>query len=173
MINKDIEVSNYGEKETYFDDEIFCKGKIDPSKIEGIIVPSKLSKTKVKRTSFLTNDLSNYTTRYLQNWLEAMRDYYRCNIPQKFVDELNTSKQQFWDVCDDYSDPSRWVGGVLRTQKNRYGKDIKDVIAIIVNYLCVQKYGMDNPTMMELLMKINTNNVPIYEISSKSLSRVR
>ena len=39
MVDKTVPISKMGERETYFDDEIFVKDRIEKDKIKGIILP--------------------------------------------------------------------------------------------------------------------------------------
>lgn len=172
MVKKSIKVTKEGVRESFFDDEVFSSKAIDKSCIKGIILPEQLSKTKLKKVSFLTSDLTNYTWKYLLNWVNCMQSYFQINIPNSYIERLSISHDQFVDICKEYEAPSRWVAGVLKTQRQRYGSDLKDIIAEIVNYLCISMYGLDNPEYIEIVKLINVENIPIYEIGQRSLKRI-
>ena len=60
----------------------------------------------------------------------------------------------------------------IRRQRSQYGLDLKDVLANILQYLWSKKFDISNPTYMDVLMKVNNGQLPIYEIKQKTLKRV-
>lgn len=172
MVNKDIDVEKQGERETFFDDEIFCLDSISTSDIEGIILPEHLSSMFINQVNCLPNDLSCYTKSYLNHWLECIQGYFNTTISQKVIDEVQASYEQLWDILDEYECPERWVELAIRTQRDQYGRDLKDVLANIMQNLWSEKFDMSNPTYMDVITQLNNDQLPIYEIKEKCLKRV-
>lgn len=172
LINKKIDVTREGERETYFDDEIFCLESIDRSKIEGIMLPSHLSNLMINEVNCLPNDLHCFTKSYINNWLKCTEEYFKHQIPSSYINELKESHKQLWNIIDEYESPEKWVESAIRTQRKKYGKDLKDVLADILNYLWSLKYGIKNPKYLDIIMLLNKENLPIYEIKEKCLKKI-
>lgn len=172
LINKSINVENQGERETFFDDEIFCFNSISTSNLEGIIFPEHLSTLPINQVNCLPNDLSCYTKSYLNHWIGCMQKYFNTTLPQEVIEDIKDSHEQLWDILEEYENPDRWVQSAIRTQRNQYGKDLKDVLANVLQNLWSEKFDISNPTYMDVLMRVNNNQLPIYEIKQKSLKRV-
>jgi hypothetical protein len=173
LINKQIDISKKGERETYFDDEIFCFQSVDKSKIEGIILPEHLSNLTINQVNCLPNDLSCYTKSYLNNWVKCTEEYFKYEIPSRYKNELKISHEQLWGIIDRYDSPEKWIESIIKTQRKEYGKDLKDVLALILEYLWSLKYSMKDPKYMDIIMRLNNDNLPIYEIQEKCLKKVK
>lgn len=169
LINRNIDITNKGERETYFDDELFCLGSISKEKIEGIILPDCLSQLYINKVNCLPNDLSCYTRSYINHWINCMQSYFKKII---FVQEIKESLNQFWNILEEYECPERWTQDAMKTQRDIYGKDIKDVLASILQNLWSEKLEILNPKYIDVLMRINEENLPIYEIKQKCLKRI-
>lgn len=172
LVNKQIDISKEGARQTFFDDEIFCFQSVDKSKIEGIMLPDHLSNLKINQVNCLPNDLSCYTRSYINNWLKCTEDYFGQKIPRNYIDELKVSHEQLWDIIEEYESPEKWIESVIKTQREKYGKDLKDVLADILQYLWSLKYGIENLKYLDVVMLLNKNNLPIYEIKEKSLKKI-
>lgn len=172
MVNKEIDVSKEGVRQTYFDDEIFCFQQIDKSKLEGILLPEHLSGMMINEVNCLPNDLSCYTRSYINNWCRCTEDYFGYQIPNSYIDELKISHQQLWDIIEEYESPEKWIQSAVRTQREQYGKDLKDVLGDILQHLWSLKYGLDNPKYLDIIELINKQNLPVYEIKEKCLKKV-
>ncbi len=172
LINKQIDISKEGSRPTYFDDEIFCFQSIDKSKIEGIMLPEHLSNLMINEVNCLPNDLSCYTRSYLNNWLKCTELYFREQIPNSYIKELKISYEQLWNILEEYESPEKWVESAVRTQRKKYGRDLKDILAGILQYLWSLKYGVENPKYLDIIMMLNQQNLPIYEIKEKCLKKV-
>ena len=172
LINKQIGVSKEGVRQTYFDDEIFCFQSIDKSKIEGIILPEHLSNLTINQVNCLPNDLSCYTRSYINNWLKCTEEYFRQKIPRNYIDELKVSHEQLWNIIEEYESPEKWIESAIKTQRKEYGKDLKDVLGDILQYLWSLKYGIQNPKYLDIIKMINKQSLPIYEIKEKCLKKV-
>ena len=169
MVSKDIKTSKVGESETFFDDEIFYHGSISKEYLQGIIYPEHLTNLLIKDVNPLPNDLECYTKKYLLNWLKCMEIYFGLTIASdKLLDYIDT----FWDIASEYECPERWVEGIIRTQKEKYGEDLKDVLASILQTCWTLKLQKDNPTFQDVVINLNNNSLPIYEIKQKVLRRV-
>lgn len=46
------------------------------------------------------------------------------------------------------------------------------MLADLLQYFWSLKYGIENPTYLDIIMKLNKNNLPVYEIKEKGLKRV-
>ena len=172
LINKRIGVSKEGARQTYFDDEIFCFQSVDKSKIEGIMLPEHLSNLTINQVNCLPNDLSCYTRSYINNWLKCTEDYFRQKIPHNYIDELKVSHEQLWNIIGEYESPEKWIESAIKTQRKEYGKDLKDVLGDILQYLWSSKHGIKNPKYLEIVMRLNKQNLPIYEIKEKCLKKI-
>lgn len=172
LINKQIGVSKEGVRHTYFDDEIFCFQSVDKSKIEGIMLPEHLSNLTINQVNCLPNDLSCYTRSYINNWLKCTEEYFRQKIPRNYIDELKLSHEQLLNIIEEYESPEKWIESAIKTQRNEYGKDLKDVLGDILHYLWSLKYGIQNPKYLDIIKMINKQSLPIYEIKEKCLKKV-
>lgn len=172
LINKQIGVSKEGVRQTYFDDEIFCFQSVDKSKIEGIMLPEHLSNLTINQVNCLPNDLSCYTRSYINNWLKCTEEYFRQKIPRNYIDELKVSHEQLWNIIEEYESPEKWIESAIKTQRKEYGKDLKDVLGDILQYLWSLKYGIQNPKYLDIIKMINKQSLPIYEIKEKCLKKV-
>lgn len=172
LINKEINVSKEGSRQTYFDDEIFCLESIDKTKIEGIIIPEHLSNLKINEVSCLPNDLSCYTRGYINNWLTCVENYFRKKIPHSYIAQLRVSHEQLWNIINEYESPEKWVESAIKIQRNKYGKDVKDILGDILNYLWSLKYGIQSPKYIDIVDIINKEKLPVYEIKEKCLKRI-
>lgn len=168
LVNKDIPIEKQGERETYFDDEVFSPVSIPTSKLEGIILPEHLSNLQIKELCCLPTDLSCYTKRYINHWIESMEQYFQRRIK---TDEIKKSLDELWDIFDGYESPEKWVNSAIATQRKRYGKDIRDVLAEILQELWMQKMIKSNPTCLDVIKYINKDELPIYEIQGTCLKK--
>lgn len=172
MVNKSVNVEKQGERETFFDDEIFCLDSISTSKLEGIILPEHLSKLSISQVNCLPNDLSCYTKSYINHWIGCMQRYFNTSLSQNLIEEIKVGYEQLWKLLDEYEYPYRWLESAIKKQRNQYGKDLKDILANIMQDLWSKKFDISNPTYMDVVMKLNNNQMPIYEIRQKSLKRI-
>ena len=172
MVNKEIDISREGEKETFFDDEVFSFLSVDKSKIEGVLLPEHLSNLIISEVNCLPNDLSCYTKSYLNNWLRCTKNYFGYEIPNSYIEELKLSHEQLWDIIEEYESPEKWIESAIKTQRMKYGKDLKDILADILQYFWSLKYKIENPKYLDIVMLLNKDNLPVYEIKEKCLKRV-
>ena len=172
LINKHISVSKEGVRETYFDDEVFCLDHINKKNIEGILIPEHLSNLKIREVSCLPNDLSCFTKKYINHWLYCAEKYFRQSIPNNFIEELKISHEQFWNIINGYESPEKWIQLATETQREKYGNDIKDILANILQYFWTIKSGLENPQFLEIVMFINKEKLPIYELKEKCLKKI-
>lgn len=172
MVDKNINLSLKGERETYFDDEIFCFNSIDKSKIEGILLPEHLSNLEICNVNCLANDLTCFTRTYINNWLKCVEEYFKRSIPNIYIEELRISYKQLWDIIKEYESPEKWICLAVETQREKYGKDLKDILASILQYFWSLKYGVDNPKYLDIIMMLNKENLPVYEIKEKCLKKI-
>ena len=172
MVNKSINIEEQGERRTFFDDEIFCLNSISTSNLEGIILPEHLSMLPINQVNCLPKDLSCYTKSYINHWISCMQRYFNTTLSQAVIQEIKTSYEQLWNILNEYECPDRWVEFAIRKQRNQYGKDLKDILANIMQNLWSKKFDMANPTYIDVVMKLNSSQIPIYEIKQKSLKRI-
>ncbi len=172
MVNKSINVKNRGERETFFDDEVFCLNSIPPSNLEGIILPEHLSTLPINQVNCLPNDLSCYTKSYLNHWINCMQRYFNVKLSKEEISEIKASYEQLWNILNSYNAQNRWLEDAIKVQREQFGKDLKDILAKILQNLWTQKFNMPNPTYIDIIMKLNNNQLPIYEIKTKSLKRI-
>lgn len=172
LVNKNINVEKQGERETSFEDELFCLNSIPRSELEGIILPEHLSTLPISKVNCLPNDLSCYTKSYLNHWIECMQRYFKTTLSQEMIHDIKVSYEQFWDIIKEYENKERWVGFAIKKQRDQYGKDLKDILANVLQFLWAQKFEISNPTYMEVLTRVNDNQLPVYEIKKKTLKRI-
>ena len=172
MVNKELEVVREGERETYFDDELFSFQSVDKSNIEGILLPEHLSNLMISEVNCLPNDLSCYTKSYLNNWIRCTKNYFGYEIPDSYINELKLSHEQLWNIIEEYESPEKWIESAIRIQRIKYGKDLKDILADILQYLWSLKYKIESPKYLDIIMLLNKANLPVYEIKEKCLKRV-
>lgn len=172
LINKHINISRKGLRETYFDDEVFSPEFIEKSKIEGIMLTEHLSNLTIGEVNCLPNDLYCFTKNYINHWLKCVEEYFCNSIPSVYINELKVSLEEFWQIINEYECPERWINSAIIKQRERYGKDIKDVLASILQYFWCMKYGIENPKYLDIIMLLNKEKLPIYEIKEKELRKV-
>ena len=172
LVNKKINISKEGERETFFDDEVFCLNCVNKDKIEGIILPEHLTNLYINEVNCLPNDLSCYTKSYINNWIYNMESYFKDKLTSENLKKIKISLEQLWDIFKHYESPEKWIISALESQQSIYGEDIKDVLARILEELWSKKLNIKAPKYIDVLMKINEENLPIYEIKQKSLKRI-
>lgn len=172
LVNKSINTTKHGERETYFSDEIFSPDVIMITNLEGIILPEHLSNLNINQINCLPNDLSCYTKKYLNNWIYCMEIYFGHKLSSKDINDIKDSYEQLWSILEEYESPEKWIQSAIKSQRNRYGKDLKDVLANILQNLWSEKLNITNPNFMDVVMRINRDSLPIYEIKQKSLKRI-
>ena len=163
MVNRNVEVNNKGVLESLFDDEVFAYEKIARENINGIILPEHLTNKKLKDVPFLPGDPYCYTPKALNHLLECLETYF-CKTIDK--DKLLKSLAQAWDIANESMRPS--ITTAIRTQKERYGVDLKDVLSSLIQELWEDKTGINSPTYIDIIKYLN-KDLPVYEISSKKL----
>ena len=52
MVNKEIPISKEGERETFFDDEVFHRGSIAPKELREILLPKYLTRKPICQVPF-------------------------------------------------------------------------------------------------------------------------
>lgn len=172
LVDKGIPIYKEGDRESFFDDEIFCKGSIDKSKIKGILIPEHLSNLKLSEVNSLPSDLHCYTKNYLNNWLKCVENYFNYKIPKNFIDEIKESYESLWEIFNEIGSPEKWVETAIGRQREIYGKDIKDILANILQYMWSLKYNDDNIKYIDVINNLNIDGLPIYEIGEKSLIKI-
>ncbi len=172
LVSKDIPVQKIGTRETFFEDELFCFRKIDKSFLEGILLPEHLSNQPISQINCLPNDLACYTRSYINHWLSVTEHYFEHNIPQNYLEKLKKSFDSFWDIIERYDNPNNWIEAAIETQKLECGKDLKDILASILEYCWSLKLQQENLTYMDIVQNLNKEHLPIYEIQEKYLKRI-
>lgn len=172
LINKNITVTREVERESYFDDEVFAKDKISRILIEGILLPDSFAYERIKRINPLPNDLSCFTKKYLFHWLKCMETYFELKIPEHYIFRLKDSYETLWKILSNYGSPEKWFNLGLEKQREEKGEDLRDVLAIIFEYLWSLKFNIDNPTYIEILNLLNKDKLPVYIIEEKTLRKI-
>lgn len=173
LVDKDISIDKEGERLTFFDDEIFCKDIIAKEKIKGIILPEHLSNLKLSEVNSLPSDLHCYTKVYLNNWLSYVEKYFGYNIPKYYIEELKESYESLWSILNTYGSPEKMIECAIWKQREKYGKDIKDILANILEYMWSLKYNDTNLKYIDVVNNLNNENLPIYEIGKNSLLKIK
>jgi len=172
LVNKNIDTTDQGERQTFFDDEIFCPNIIPKTKLEGIILPEHLSNLQINEVNCLPNDLSCYKRSYINNWINCMEVYFKQKISEKYIENLKISLEQLWNILEEYEKPENWIESALKQQRNQYGEDLQDILGNILQILWEQKLKISNPTYIDVLTQINEDDIPIYEIKQKCLKKI-
>ena len=170
MIDKDINVEEKGKIETFFDDEIFVKDYISTNHIKGIILPSHLSNMSISEVNCLPNDIECYTKKYITNWIKVMEIYFKKEIEK---DKIWKSLNEFWDILEEYEQPEKWLQSAVKQQRKIHGEDIKDILAEELNKLWCEKLQRTNPSYLDVIMAINKDRFPVYEIKQKSIKMIK
>lgn len=76
------------------------------------------------------------------------------------------------EIIGEFGSPEKWIATIIKRQKEKYGKDIKDVLANILQYLWSLKYDIENPKYIDVIMLLNKENLPVYEIKEKCLRKI-
>lgn len=172
LINKDITVKEEGENYFCFEDEVFCKDKIPKEAIEGLLLPDNLSNLSLNKVNCLPSDFHCYKRDYLNHWLSCVEEYFQMKIPKEYLERIKISHQQFSEIIYKYEHPERWVNSAIDMQKELYGEDLKDVLANLLAEFWSLEVGMTNPTYLDIIQILNTENIPIYELGQKSLKKI-
>ncbi|MGM9834793.1 MAG: hypothetical protein ACI31M_03340 [Bacilli bacterium] len=163
MIDRNIKVNEVGSLESNFDDEVFAYEKITRENIKGIILPEHLTNKQLKDISFLPGDSYCYTPKALNHLLDYLEIYFDKKIYRK---ELLKSVEQAWNIANESERPSITVA--IKSQKERYGVDMRDILSSIIHELWEDKTSINNPTYIEIIKFLN-KDLSIYEIGSKKL----
>lgn len=170
LVDKRVSVVSEGERETFFDDEVFCYQGVPKNAILGIILPEHLVNLKISQVCCLTSDIDNYRKRYVEHWILEMEKYFGEKIDQEFllskVIELGT-------IFEEVSRPERWVSSCLENQRKKFGCDLIDALAMELERLWLRRIGVDTLKYIEAIDYINRESLPVYEIGKKSLKRIR
>lgn len=140
--------------------------------IEGIILPSHLTNLSINEINPLPNDLSCFTKRYLFNWLKCTEDYFNQKIPSKYIEELRKSYENFWNILSNYESPEKWFSLAITKQREENGKDLKDILAEILEFIWSLKFHIDKPSYIEIILKLNEDKLPVFEVGEKTLRKI-
>lgn len=172
LVDKNINITNHGERETYFDDELFCPNSIDKSNIHGIILPEHLSNLPISQVKCLSSDLSCYTKRYINHFLSSLEKYFEEKISSDDIEKVKNSYEQLWGIIYDYGTPEKTYYLALKKQKEINVKDLEEILASILEKFWSNKLEIKNPNYIDVLLKINNELLPVYEIKPKCLKRI-
>ena len=172
LINKSIDIELCGERKPDFNDEIFCFDAVQSDELEGIMVPEHLSSLPISQINCLVNDISCFTKRYINHWIQCTQDYFGKPFTDEDIQSIKISYEQLWKILSKWEFPEKSLQFSIEEQRHQYGKDLKDVLASILHRLWEEKYEISNPTFMDIVMRINDGKLPIYEIQQKGLKRV-
>ena len=172
LVDKSINVTNCGERETYFDDELFCPKSIEKSNLHGIILPEYLSKLPISEVKCLASDLSCYTKGYINHFLSSLEKYFEEKISSTDIEKVKNSYNQLWGILSLYERPEKTYPLALRKQKEIYGKDLEEILSSILEKFWSNKLEIKNPNYIDVLLKINNEPLPVYEIKPKCLKRI-
>ncbi len=168
MVDKEIPISKVGERETFFDDEVFHKGGIASTELRGILLPEHLTCKPIRQVPFLANDLSCYTKTYLLNLIDCLERYFGKKIAKETLLE---SYRQLWDILEEYENPDRWISSILESQQKKYGKDIRDILSLLLEDLWANHIGKANPTYFDVLESLHPN-IPVYELQKEGIQPI-
>jgi len=172
IIDKMIRTTKEGERESYFTDEIFCLNMIPATSLKGILLPEYLTNLPISRTNCLPNDLSCYTTKYIENLIAWIEIYFDRKVPDYQMKKLKISLHKLWDILKKLENPERWLQKAIQIAREEDGEDIKDIIAQIQENMWAEKLGIQCPTNLDVIKSINNDNLPIYEIKKLELKKI-
>lgn len=170
LIDKDIKIEEKGKIETFFDDEIFCRDIITNEHIKGILIPQHLTNKYIYEISCLPNDLECYTYKYINHWIDEIERYFKKETSRT---EIIESLKIFKSIISEYERPERWVVSALDEQQQKYGEDLKDILARNLHKLWSNKLNILNPTYIDVITELNKENLDIYEIQIKELKKIK
>ena len=169
MIDKNIKTTSIGDKEIYFNDEIFSSLTISTDNIKGILLPDILSNKSFDRICPLANDLTCYTRNYLNNWIYQVEEYFNQTIDKE---KILGSVNELWDILNKDGSPEKWFNYALERQKYDTGSNVNEVLANIIKELWQNKLKLENPKFIDVVKIINDDRYPIYEIKEKELVKI-
>lgn len=172
LINKSIDIELCGERNPDFCDEIFCFDVVQSDKLEGIMVPEHLSSLPINQINCLVNDISCFTKRYINHWIQCTQNYFGQPFTDEDIQSIRISYEELWNILNKWEFPEKSLQLSIEEQRQQYGKDLKDVLAGILHRLWEERYKISNPTFMDIVMRINDGKLPVYEIQRKRLRRV-
>lgn len=170
LVDRQIKVTKEGERESFFDDEVFCYQAIPKSAIGGILLPEHLTNENIKNVCCLTSDFENYTESFLKSWINSMENYFGQAMNKERVFEKLKELHEIFGEC---SRPERWVGSCLEKQREKYGCDLIDVMAKELDCLWQVKLGVQEPKYIDVIDHINQESVPVYELGEKASKKIR
>lgn len=164
LVDRNINVSIRGVRESGFDDEVYALRKIEKEHIKGILFPNHLKDEKIKNISFLSGDHFCYKEKNINHLVDCLENYFSKKIDRE---PLLISLSQAWSIADELESAS--ITSAIRIQKERYGTDMRDELAILMHKLWEEKSKIENPTYYDIIKYLNNDNLPIYEIGTKKL----
>lgn len=168
LIDKGITINNEGERETNFRDEIFSE-RIYPSSIKGILVPSHIINSKINELPSLCNEMGCYTKLYLNNLICVIETYFDSTIDKQ---KIYKSLEKFWSIARKYKDPQKCISSILEIQQASFGMDLQDIISSEIAKKWMDLLNVSSATSLDIIKYLNANNLPIYELSQKTLKKV-
>ena len=118
----------------------------------------------LKNITFLPSDPYCYKIENIKHLIDCLEIYFEKII---YKEELLKSVEQAWNIVYEPEHP-RSMSEAIKTQKERYGIDMTDILSSIIHELWQDKTGINNPTYIEIIKYLN-NDLPVYEIGSKKL----
>lgn len=166
LVDRNINVSIRGVRESGFDDEVYALRRIEKDHIKGILLPNHLKDEKIKNISFLSGDHFCYKEKNINHLIDCLENYFSKKIDRQ---PLLTSLSQAWCIADELESAS--ITSAIRIQKERYGIDMRDELALLIHKLWEDKTQIENPTYIDIIRYLNDDNLPIYEIGRKQLTK--
>lgn len=170
LISNNIKISDFGSKMTYFNDELFVMNFIGKENIKGIMVPDSISNLPINKLRCLPQEWKCYTYEYINNWILCMESYFGVRIDKV---EIDASLCQARKIFDSYDFPDCFIHKAIREQWYLYGRCLYNVMSDIMMKLWEDKLGVNNPKFMDVVLDINDDRLPVYEIKRDRIRKVR
>ena len=68
-----------------------------------------------------------------------MQRYFNITLSQDVIQKIKTGYEQLWNILKECDCPDRWLEFAIKKQRNQYGKDLKDILANIMQNLWPKK----------------------------------
>lgn len=166
MIDRDIQVVKRGEEDGLFDDEILVNGFVKTDLIKALILPDHLTNKAISEISFLPGDQYCYSKNSINHLLDCIEKYFGKKIDRT---RLLLSVNNAWEIAKKNKIS---ITQAISTQRELYGIDMRDILSDILSELWQGKYGINDPTYIDIISKINKDRYPVYEIGEKKLRKI-
>lgn len=172
MIKNDIETQKVGLREG-FDDEIFALGDVSKNNFEGILLPEHLCTKLMSDIAPFFNNCKCLKKEYVEAWITLVENYFQRKIDrEKIINmacELDKMSLKYFHA---HCTPDTAATRSLEEQKQCYGQDLNEMMALVAQQLWNEKLNQDDVTYIDVIKYINKEELPIHIITKKKIKRI-